>query len=69
MVERIKSGVSGFDAIVNGGFVKNSIVAIYGSPGAGKSIFCTEFLREGLKNNEKVFYISMEQDIDSFLEQ
>lgn len=69
MVERIKSGVNGFDAIVNGGFVKNSIVAIYGSPGAGKSIFCTEFLREGLKNNEKVFYISMEQDIDSFLEQ
>lgn len=69
MVERVKSGVNGFDAIVNGGFVKNSIVAIYGSPGAGKSIFCTEFLREGLKNNEKVFYISMEQDIDSFLEQ
>lgn len=69
MVERIKSGVSGFDAIVSGGFVKNSVVAIYGSPGAGKSIFCTEFLREGLKNDEKVFYISMEQDIDSFLEQ
>jgi len=69
MVERVKSGISGFDAIVNGGFVKNSIVAIYGSPGAGKSIFCMEFLREGLKNNEKVFYISMEQDIDSFLEQ
>jgi circadian clock protein KaiC len=69
MVEKIKSGINGFDAIVNGGFVKNSLVTIYGSPGAGKSIFCTEFLREGLKNNEKVFYISMEQDIDSFLEQ
>ena len=69
MVEKVKSGVEGFDAILNGGFVKNSIVALYGSPGAGKSIFCTEFLREGLKNGEKVFYISMEQDIDSFLEQ
>ncbi|MEM0143061.1 MAG: ATPase domain-containing protein [Candidatus Parvarchaeum sp.] len=69
MVDKVKSGINGFDAIVNGGFVKNSIVTIYGSPGAGKSIFCAEFLREGLKNNEKVFYISMEQDLDSFLEQ
>jgi KaiC/GvpD/RAD55 family RecA-like ATPase len=69
MIEKVKSGISGFDAIVSGGFVKNSVVTIYGSPGAGKSIFCTEFLREGLKNGEKVFYISMEQDIDSFLEQ
>ena len=39
MVEKIKSGINGFDAIVNGGFVKNSLVTIYGSPGAGKSIF------------------------------
>ncbi len=67
MIDKIKSGILGFDALVNTGFVKNSITAVYGSPGAGKSIFCTEFLREGLKEGEKVFYVSLEQDLDSFL--
>ncbi len=67
MVERIKSGISGFDALSGGGMVKNSIIVLYGSPGAGKSIFSTEFLRQGLVDGEKVFYISLEQDVDSFL--
>jgi circadian clock protein KaiC len=67
MVEKIKSGITGFDTLISNGFVKNSITTLYGSPGAGKSIFCTEFLRQGLKDGEKVFYFSLEQDIDSFL--
>jgi KaiC/GvpD/RAD55 family RecA-like ATPase len=67
MIEKIKSGITGFDALVNGGFVKNSVMALYGSPGAGKSIFGSEFLRQGLKDGEKVFYFSLEQDLESFL--
>lgn len=67
MAERIKSGIVGLDPLINGGFVKNSVASVYGSPGAGKSIFCTEFLRQGLLDGEKVFYFSLEQDLDSFL--
>lgn len=67
MDERIKSGISGFDQLIGSGIVKNTVTVLYGSPGAGKSIFCTSFLRQGLKDGEKVFYISLEQDIDSFL--
>ncbi len=67
MVEKIKSGIPGLDPLINNGFVKNSVASVYGSPGAGKSVFCMEFLREGINNDEKVFYISMEQDLDSFL--
>ncbi len=69
MIDRIKSGITGFDQLINSGFIKNSVTALYGSLGAGKSIFCMEFLREGLAEGEKVFYVSMEQDIDSFLKQ
>lgn len=67
MVDRIKSGITGLDPLVSGGFVKNTITSIYGSPGAGKSIFCTEFLRQGLLEGEKVFYFSLEQNLESFL--
>ncbi len=67
MVDKIKSGVNGLDQLTNNGFVKNTVTALYGSPGVGKSIFCTEFLRQGLKEKEKVFYVSMEQNVDSFL--
>ncbi len=65
--ERIKSGINGLDPLINGGLIRNSVTVVYGSPGAGKSVFCTEFLREGLKQGEKVFYVSLEQDLDSFL--
>lgn len=68
-VVRIPSGVPGFDAIIGGGFVRNSVIVVYGSPGVGKSIFSLQFLREGLKNGEKAFYISLEQDLDSILKQ
>lgn len=68
-IERIPSGIPGFDALIGGGFVKHSVSVIYGSPGVGKSIFSLQFLREGLRNGEKAFYISLEQSQDSLLKQ
>ncbi|MBE5729520.1 hypothetical protein IG206_01845 [Candidatus Parvarchaeota archaeon] len=64
---RVSSGITGFDQLVNGGLVSNTVSALYGSPGAGKSIFALSFLRAGLQANEKVFYISLEQDINAIL--
>ncbi|MEM3829904.1 MAG: ATPase domain-containing protein [Conexivisphaerales archaeon] len=66
-MERIKTGIEGLDSLTNGGFVKNTINIVYGSPGVGKSIFSAQFLREGLLEGEKVFYFSLEQDVESFV--
>ncbi|MCW1292183.1 MAG: ATPase domain-containing protein [Candidatus Rehaiarchaeum fermentans] len=66
-MEKIKTGIEGLDTLTNGGFVKNTINIVYGSPGVGKSIFSAQFLREGLIEGEKAFYFSLEQDLDSFL--
>ena len=38
-LERLKSGVPGLDEILLGGFVKNGLYIVRGSPGAGKTIF------------------------------
>ena len=55
--DRIRTNVPGFDRHVEGGFVGNSINLISGGPGTGKTIFCLQFMYEGImKENEKGFW-------------
>lgn len=67
-MERIKSGILGLDKLIEGGFEKGTVVEIAGSEGSFKSIFALQFAVEGIKNNEKVTYISLEEPKESFLE-
>jgi len=64
LVERCNSGIPGFDELCGGGFVRNSVNALLGGPGAGKTIFLLEFLYHGATvYNENGLYISFEPDI------
>ncbi len=60
-MERIKSGVPGFDGLVDGGFPKGFAVLLSGAPGTGKTIFGLHFLQEGMKNGERCAYITYSQ--------
>lgn len=60
-IERIKTGVPGLDRLIEGGFVKNSSTLVSGNPGSGKTIFCSQFLWEGLKNGENCMFITFEE--------
>lgn len=60
-VERISSGIKGLDEKIGGGFPKNSVILITGSPGTGKTIFCTNFLLDGIKKNEPGVFVITEQ--------
>jgi|SRR3989344_3217826 len=63
-VERCPTGIPGFDVLCNGGLVRNSINAVLGGPGAGKTIFCLQFLYNGVaKFRENGLYISFEPDV------
>ncbi len=64
IVERIKTGIPGLDKLIQGGFVKGSAVLISGGTGAGKTIFCLQYLWEGLKNGEPGIYITLEESSD-----
>ena len=44
MVERIATGIKGFDALVQGGLPKGSASLVAGAPGTGKTIFCLQAL-------------------------
>lgn len=65
---RISTGVTGFDKIVDGGFLDNSINLVVGSSGSGKSIFSVQFLVEGIKKGEKCLYITFEEKKDEFFQ-
>lgn len=63
-IERCPSGIPGFDDLTGGGFVKNSVNAVLGGPGAGKTIFLLQFLHNGAMHyNENGLFISFEPDI------
>ena len=68
-MERIKTGVPGFDDLIEGGFPKNFSVLLSGSPGTGKTIFGLRFLNEGLMNAERCAYITYSQSPKDILDQ
>jgi len=60
-MERVATGVPGFDGLIEGGFPKNFTILLSGSPGTGKTIFGLRFLKEGLDKGEKCAYITYSQ--------
>ncbi len=68
-MERTKTGVEGLDNIIEGGFPKQSITLVSGPPGGGKSIFCFQFLYEGVNNNEKCLFLTLDKKVEGLLTQ
>lgn len=64
LLERCQSGIPGFDPLCDGGLIRNSVNAVLGGPGAGKTIFLIQYLYNGAtKYNENGMYISFEVDV------
>ncbi|MBI3412544.1 MAG: AAA family ATPase [Candidatus Aenigmarchaeota archaeon] len=60
-ITRIKSGIPGLDELTEGGLVPGSAVLVAGHTGAGKTLFCMQFVWHGLQKGEAGVYISFEQ--------
>ena len=68
-VERVPIGIEGMDVLIEGGLRKNSAVLVEGGAGCGKSIFCCQFIVNGItKFNENGVYISFEEEKHDFFE-
>ncbi len=46
-MKRIKTGVTGLDELIEGGFPEGRSVLLSGACGTGKTIFCSQFVYEG----------------------
>jgi len=67
-MERVKTGIVGLDELIEGGFEKGSLIEVSGGEGTFKSTFALQFAVAGIRNNEKVTYISLEETEESFKE-
>src|SRR5207245_7683445 len=59
--ERCSSGVEGLDDILAGGFPRGCLYLVQGDPGSGKTTLALQFLLEGVRLGEKVFYITLSE--------
>jgi KaiC/GvpD/RAD55 family RecA-like ATPase len=61
-MERIKSGIPGFDELMEGGFEEGSINLLTGKTGTGKSIFSFQFIYNGaIEHGDVGLYITTEE--------
>jgi KaiC/GvpD/RAD55 family RecA-like ATPase len=58
---KIRTGVSGLDKMLHGGFVPGRPYIVSGPPGSGKTILSIQFLREGLEGGERCLFVALEE--------
>ncbi|MBA3046317.1 MAG: circadian clock protein KaiC [Candidatus Thermoplasmatota archaeon] len=61
-MKKIKSGVYGLNRLMDGGINQNTITAVIGSSGAGKTTFATYFLKRGLEQGEDAIFITLDEE-------
>ena len=66
--DRVSTGNVEFDKLIGGGFPKNSLILLAGSPGAGKTAFSASFIYHGAVNHgEPGVYVCFNESRDRFL--
>lgn len=61
-MQKIRSGVYGFDPLMAGGINAHTITALIGSAGAGKTTFAASFLKRGLEEGQDAIFITLDEE-------
>lgn len=51
-IERVPTGIDGFDTVSNGGLPEGRVTLVAGTAGSGKTIFATQFLLGGTRDDD-----------------
>jgi circadian clock protein KaiC len=58
------SGIAGLDDVLGGGFTRDRLYLIEGSPGSGKTTLALQFLIEGVRNGEAGLFVTLSETTD-----
>ncbi|MBU0762653.1 MAG: hypothetical protein KKD39_06470 [Candidatus Altiarchaeota archaeon] len=67
MEEKLTSGVSQLDNMLEGGLYRGSNILVRGGPGAGKTTFGLQYLIAGCREGEKTLYLTFEESKEQIL--
>lgn len=60
-MNRVPTGIPGFDELIQGGIPEGASVLVGGGPGAGKTIFAMQYIYEGARSyNDPGLYVTLE---------
>lgn len=60
-MDRVSTGVEGFDKMLNGGLPAGREYLVTGPTGSGKSILCAQFLLDGLRRGESCMLVALDE--------
>ena len=64
-IQKLATGIPGFDDITNGGLPKGRTTLVSGTAGSAKTVFAVQFLAEGiLQSNESGIFVTFEESAD-----
>lgn len=66
-MKKLKSGVLGFDSIINGGINHKSITLIVGAPGVGKTTFALRFIKRGIDEGDDALFVSLDENKEQII--
>ncbi len=64
----VSTGIDGLDSMLGGSVPRGHAIAVLGSFGTGKTTFGLQFVHKGLTSGEKAIFISLEEDVDSVVQ-
>jgi circadian clock protein KaiC len=59
--DKLITGITGLDSILEGGFPANRLYLVEGDPGTGKTTLALKFLLEGAAHGEPVLYVTLSE--------
>jgi circadian clock protein KaiC len=63
-IEKLPTGIPGFDHISNGGLPKFRTTLVSGTAGSAKTVLAAQFLAEGIRNGERGVFVTFEESPD-----
>jgi len=67
--DRIPTGITALDGLIEGGLIKGKTYLVVGEPGTGKTVFGLQFLMSGLLRKEKGLYVAIDEKPAEVIEQ